>query len=155
MPRPKPETFVFTTVTHQRRAVFQRTENAELVIATLARYREKGEFLLHAFVVMPDHIHVILTPRESIERAAQLIKGGLSFQLRKTYPGTVWQAGYHEHRIRNQDDLTAQTLYIANNPAAKNHADYHHVHTMHPGLIDPWGGMQGGPTSGAKAHPIC
>ena len=86
MPRLKPQTFAFTTVTHQRRAVFQRTENAELAIATLARYREKGEFLMHAFVVMPDHLHVILTPKESIERAAQLIKGGLSSNFERPTP---------------------------------------------------------------------
>jgi len=139
VPRLRPQTFVFTTVTDQRRAVFQRTENAELVIATLDRYREKDEFQLHAFVVMPDHLHVILTPKESIERAAQLIKGGLSFQLRKMYPGDIWQDGYHEHRIRDQDDFVAQTLYIENNPSRKNHRDYPHVHTNHPGILDPWG----------------
>ncbi len=139
MPRLKPQTFALTAVCDQRRAIFQRTTNAELVIATLARHREKGEFLLHAFVVMPDHLHVILTPKKSIERAAQLIKGGLSFQLRKTYPANIWQDGYHEHRIRDEDDFAAQKLYIENNPVSKALREHPHLHTHHPGLIDPWG----------------
>ena len=138
MPRLKPQTFALTAVCDQRRAVFQRTTNAEPLVSTLARYRAKSEFLLHAFVVMPDHVHVILTPRESIERAAQLIKGGLSFQLRKTYPATIWQDGYHEHRIRDQADFVAQKLYIENNPGCENLKDYPHIHTHHPGLIDSW-----------------
>jgi len=132
-----PRTYALTTVTYQRRCIFQKTENAELVIATLARYRERNEFLLHAFVVMPDHLHVILTPKESIERAAQLIKGGLSFALRTQYPGEVSQDGFHEHRIRDQEDLTNQIHYIAQNPTRKNFTDYPHLHTHHPHLVSP------------------
>ena len=132
-----PQTYAFTTVTYQRHRVFQRTANADIMIATIARYREKGELLLHAFVIMPDHIHIILTPKESIERAANLIKGGSSFALRKSYPGEIWQPGYHEHRIRNAEDLAAQTQYILTNPTRKNVTDYPHIHTAHLHLIDP------------------
>lgn len=54
---------------------------------------------------MPDRIHCILTPKESIERSAQLVKGGLSFVLRKLYQGEIWQDGYHEHRIRDLEEI--------------------------------------------------
>lgn len=41
-------------------------------------------YLLHEFVVMPDHFHLILTPTGiTLERAMQCIKGGFSFQLNK------------------------------------------------------------------------
>jgi putative transposase len=82
--RLKPQTYVLTAVTHQCRRVFQQTTIAELFIATLFRYRDSGKFQLHAFVVMPDHVHVLLTPAPdmAIERAAQLIKGGFSFAVR-------------------------------------------------------------------------
>jgi putative transposase len=117
----KSQTYALTAVAHQRRRVFQRAEAAEVFIATLFRYRDSGKFQLHAFVVMPDHVHVLLTPapEAAIERCAQLIKGGFSFAARKTTTGELWQEGYHAHRITDDEDLRRQTLYIFNNPARK------------------------------------
>ena len=85
--RLNPQTYALTAVTHQRRSLFQRTTTAELFIATLFRYRDAGKFQLHAFVVMPDHVHILLTPAPdiAIERCAQLIKGGFSFAVRKEF----------------------------------------------------------------------
>ncbi len=134
--RLKPQTYAITILTHRRRRLFQRTANAELFIATLLRYRDAGRFLLHAFVVMHDHIHLLITPSESITKAVQLIKGGISFDIRHQFPGEIWHPGYHEHRIRDHDDFQAQKHYIAQNPIRKNYANYPHVHTAHPAPLD-------------------
>ena len=99
--RIKPQTYVLTTVAHQRRRVFQRDAVAETFVATVFRYRDAGKFQLHAFVAMPDHVHLLLTPAAdtAIERCAQLIKGGFSFAVRKEFAGEVWQEGYYAHRV--------------------------------------------------------
>jgi putative transposase len=125
------QTYAITTITHQRRRIFQRTATADLLITTLFRYRDAGRFLLHAFVVMPDHLHAILTPSadHTIERCAQLIKGGFSFAVRKDQPGEIWQDGYYTHRLTDEHDYSSQRLYIANNPIRKKFADYPHIHT--------------------------
>jgi REP element-mobilizing transposase RayT len=60
--RQKMSTYAITILTHQRHRLFQRTETAGLMIATLFRYRDQGKFALHAFAVMPDHIHALITP---------------------------------------------------------------------------------------------
>ena len=60
--RLKPQTYAVTISAYQQHRHFQRTANAELFIATLFRYREVGKFLLHGFVVMPDHVHVLTHP---------------------------------------------------------------------------------------------
>jgi putative transposase len=124
--RLKPQTYTFTAVTHQRRRLFQRTATAELFIATLFRYRDAGKFHLHAFVVMPDHVHMLLTPAPdmAIERCAQLIKGGFSFAIRKDFSGEIWQKDYHAHRVVDEEDLRNQTFYILNNPAKKRLESY-------------------------------
>jgi putative transposase len=127
--RLKPQTYAITILTHGRHHHFQRIANAELFIATLFRYRDAGKFLLHGFVVMSDHVHVLITPSESTSKAIQLIKGGYSYAVRQQSPGEIWHTGYHEHRIRNLQDYEAQTQYIANNPIRKGHSDYPHVHT--------------------------
>jgi putative transposase len=124
--RIKPQTYALTAVCHQRRRVFQRDATAELLIATLFRYRDQNKFQLQAFVVMPDHTHILLTPAPdmAIERYAQLIKGGFSFAIRKDHPGEIWQEGYHAHRVTDADDLRNQTFYILNNPAKKRLNEY-------------------------------
>ena len=135
--RLKPQTYAVTIVCHQRHRIFQRIENADLMIATLFRYRDQSRFLLHGFVIMPDHVHVLLTPAESIEKTAQLIKGGFSFALRKQYAGEVWQSGYHAHRITDAQDYRNQLAYIANNPGRRHLIDYPHVHTQRVERLDP------------------
>ena len=122
-----------------RKFAFQRTANAELFLATLLRYRSQGKFLLHAFVVMPYHVHVLITPAIDVStaRAVQFVKGGYSHAVREQSPGEVWHSGYFEHRIRDLEDFDAQKRYIANNPTRKQYDNYPHVHTQHPNAIDP------------------
>jgi REP element-mobilizing transposase RayT len=55
-------TFFVTAVAYQRQPHFRRASMAELFLETLFHYREEKVFLLHEFVVMPDHTHLILTP---------------------------------------------------------------------------------------------
>jgi putative transposase len=108
--------FFVTSVTLQRFPIFRREATAELLIHTLAHYREEGRFLLHEFVIMPDHIHVLLTPaREiSLERAMQFIKGGFSFRMKER--GSIWQPSFTNHRIRDCEDYQSHRDYIRMNP---------------------------------------
>jgi putative transposase len=101
------QTYALTTATHQRRALLLRIANAEMLVKTLFHYRDQGRYLLHGFLVMPEHLHALLTPsaNQTIERCAQCIKGGFSHSLRAQFSGEVWQAGFHEHRIRDRQDF--------------------------------------------------
>jgi putative transposase len=107
--------FFVTTVTAQRRPIFRREATAELLISTIAHYRNAGKFLLHEFVVMPDHVHLLITPAEeiSLERAVQLIKGGFSFRQRS---GSIWQSGFANHRVQDAEDYERHREYIWLNP---------------------------------------
>jgi putative transposase len=142
--RQKLSTYAITILTHQRHRLFQRTETADLMIATLFRYRDQRKFALHAFAVMPDHLHILITPAidQSTARCVQFIKGGFSFAVRSIFPGEVWHLGYHEHRVRDAADFEAQKQYIANNPTRKNYPDYPHVHTCYLDLIDATPGAE-------------
>ena len=127
--RSKPQTYALTAACHERRRIFQQTTIADLMMNTLLRYRDQGRFLLHAFAVMPDHLHLLLTPAESIEKTAQLVKGGFSFAVRKQYQGEVWQTSYYAHRVTDTMDYHQQLTYIANNPVRKRYDEYRFVHT--------------------------
>jgi putative transposase len=108
-------TFFITTQTQSRRTLFQVTANAVLLIETLQHYRHEGHYRLHAFVIMPDHIHLLLTPTGiTLERCIQLIKGGFSHRLASNLP--IWQRGFTDRRMRDEDDFLTHRTYILHNP---------------------------------------
>jgi putative transposase len=108
-------TFFVTSATFNRRRLFQVAANVELFLETLQQYRREGHYKLHAFVVMPDHIHLLLTPQSiTIERAVGLIKGGFSHRMGSKFP--VWQRGFTDHRIRDRNDFEMRRNYIHQNP---------------------------------------
>jgi putative transposase len=109
-------TFFVTTTTADRRRLFQVERNAELFLEILQQNRSKGRLHLHAFVIMPDHVHLLLTPAEDIplEKAMQFIKGGFSFQLKSQLE--VWTRSFNEHRIRTPQDYQHHVAYIEQNP---------------------------------------
>jgi putative transposase len=111
------QTYFVTSNTAQRRPFFRHARWSELFIETFYGYRPE-RFLIHGFVVMPDHIHLLITPQESLERAVQCIKGGFSFRAKKElgWTGDVWIAGFSDHRIRDREDFEVHQRYIAKNP---------------------------------------
>jgi len=84
----------------------------------LADYRRQGKYLLHEFVIMPDHLHALITPAPqfSLERALQFIKGGFSFRVRQRENILVWQQSFTNHRIRDCEDYERHRSYIRLNP---------------------------------------
>lgn len=113
-------TFFATTKNSMGRALFQSERNATLLIDVLRFYVAAGKFQLHDFLVMPDHLHLLLTVTgdTTIERTMQLIKGGFSYRLKKElgYMGEVWQRGFSEVRINDQESYLRHLEYIAQNP---------------------------------------
>ena len=112
-------TFFVTSITHQPQTLFRGETTARLLIDTILHYRAQDNYLLHDFVIMPDHFYVLLTPAEnlSLERVVQFIKGGFSFRLHASCP--VWQAGFTNHRIRDEEDVLQHRGYIWMNPVRK------------------------------------
>jgi putative transposase len=165
MSTPKHRTAPFTSyfVTSkcwQGRAVFQVPENAEILINTLFQYRDLRAYLLHEFVVMPDHLHLLLTPSAatSLEKAMQFIKGGSSHQIRKTrnQKMEIWQVGFHDWTIRDYDDWQAKVEYIHTNPVraklVQRSEDWPYSSASGKFTLDPIPDKYLQLSSGAKAH---
>jgi putative transposase len=113
-------TYFITTVTANRRRLFQVEQNANLFIEVLQDQRTKNRLQLHAFVVMPDHAHLLLTPdpEVSLEKAMQYIKGGFSFRLKSKLD--VWERSYDSRRITDAHDYSTHITYIHQNPIRAN-----------------------------------
>jgi putative transposase len=114
--------YFVTASTFQKRNLLQPERMARLFVDVLFHYRRQGKFLLHEFVLMPDHFHVLLTPTETLERALQLIKGGFSFRARKElgFGGEIWQKSFYDRRVRDVHEYFAFRDYIHRNPVKGN-----------------------------------
>ncbi|MFZ1024837.1 MAG: transposase [Limnoraphis robusta] len=77
---------------------------------------------LDSFVIMPNHIHGIIILTDNSHKLSEIVRGLKTFsarrinQLRSLSGISVWQRGYYEHIIRNENTLTKIQEYILNNP---------------------------------------
>ena len=114
------QTYFVSASTWQRRALFKNSQWAELFLETLQSHRERA-YLLHEYVLMPDHFHLLMTPTVTLERAVQFVKGGFSYRAKKELgsPMEIWQRGFSDHRIRDCEDLETHIGYIYRNPVGR------------------------------------
>ena len=113
-------TFFATTKTSMGRCLLQSERNANLLIDVLRSLVREGSFELCDFVIMPDHVHLLVTVKEgmTIEKAMQLIKGRFSFRLKREFGhmGEVWQRGFSEVRVFDKTSFSKCAEYIEQNP---------------------------------------
>ena len=141
-----PGAYFITFPTFQRTRLFVVDNHAKLFLKTLYSYNRQGAFYLHAFVVMPEHVHLLITPapEKALERVIQLIKGGYSHEFGVHFgkKSEVWQRGFTDHRIRDAQDFELHRGYIHQNPVkrglVRNAAEYR-FSSAFPGFrLDGW-----------------
>jgi putative transposase len=111
-----------TSVTRNRIPFFQDKENIIILLNTFSFYRERGDFKLFGYVIMPDHFHTAMLP----------LKGTISDIMRniKAYTGNVlrnrmgidydiWQDSFYDHKILDKKDLITKLNYMHENPLRK------------------------------------
>jgi putative transposase len=139
-------TYFVTATTWGRRSLFQSERLAQLFMETIYDYRSQSKYSLHAFVLMPDHFHLLITPALgiTIERAMQYIKGGYSHRVRveMNSPMEIWERGFTDHRIRDEQDFFTHRAYILSNPMSKflaERAEDYAYCSAYPGReLDSW-----------------
>jgi putative transposase len=109
--------YFITASTFQKRNILQSDRMAGLFVDVLSHYRRQEKYLLHEYVVMPDHFHLLLTPRETLPQTMQLIKGGFSYRAKKelTFAHDIWQPSYYDRRVRNAEEYFAFREHIRRN----------------------------------------
>lgn len=116
-------TYFLTASSYKKKFLLQSARTASLLVDVLYHYRRQGKYLLHEFVVMPNHFHLLITPcpGTTLERAMQLIKGGFSFragkELRQT--GEIWETSFYDHRARSATEYARLRDYLHENPVRR------------------------------------
>ncbi|SRR5712692_2309256 len=114
-------TYFITASTFQKQSLFQSERMARLLVEVLFHYKDQKRYLLHEFVIMPNHFHLLITPIFTLERALQFIKGGFSYRVKKElgFGGEVWEKSFYDRRVRDVEDYHAFRKYIHVNPVKK------------------------------------
>lgn len=141
----QPGAYFVTTVTHQRECLFGEIENdvirlnnAGKIVRTvwlgLPQYYAHIE--LGAFIIMPNHAHGVIIINDAVGAGlrpaptkpqkqhglSEIMRAFKSFSSRRIHehdefsPEKIWQRGFHDRIIRNEDEWSRIHLYIETNP---------------------------------------
>lgn len=123
----QPGVYFVTTDTWQRRQVFLKPGPARIPLDQILECRDRGFYALHAFAIMPEHLHLLLTPgnETSLEKAVQMIKGGSSHRIKQElmYRFPIWMSGFHDRWIRDLTEYRLRKQYIELNPVKAGYAE--------------------------------
>jgi len=93
---------------------------AQRVVDALRRGEsQKRLYELQAWVVMPNHVHILLLPRVALPRITHWIKGTTAREansLLKRSGDAFWQDESYDHWVRNERELSRIVAYIEDNP---------------------------------------
>ena len=128
------ETRFFTVNLLQRHGNDLLVREIDLLRHTVRKIRHQHPFHIDAWVVLPEHMHCVMTlpPGDSdFSLRWRLIKSGVSRALPKTEYRTdirkaagergIWQRHYWEHLIRDDDDYRRHVEYVHVNPLKLGH----------------------------------
>ena len=113
-------TFLVTSSTWGRREVFHAEPWARLFLDIIYENRKLSRYQIHAFVLMPNHFHLLITvePKPGLEKAVQYVKGGFSYRVGKELGSRmgVWQRGFDDQWIKDEAAFVQARQYVLQNP---------------------------------------
>lgn len=117
---------------NNREMIFHTDEDRQAYLAWLDEYAKKFDVAVHAFVLMDNHTHLLVTP--SSEQSLSSLMQALAQRYTQSYnyfhkhTGTVWEGRYKSTVVQSDRYLLACMAYIDLNPVragmVREPADY-------------------------------
>jgi len=135
--------YFITMVTHRRQPFL--IEHIDLLRRAFALSKQRYRYRIDAIVILPDHLHMIITPEraDTYPKIVSAIKRSFVYALERDVRSSaklqvsasqykrkhagIWQERFYEHTIRNEKDMAEKLAYIQNNPIKHGFTDNHHV----------------------------
>ncbi|MDD5057003.1 MAG: transposase [Sideroxydans sp.] len=112
--------FVTTVLDERERRYFADFRCGRCVVAEMRALHDDGVVSSLAWVVMPDHVHWLFQLGESLDLPATMkrFKARSAQRANKhlVRRGTLWQKSFHDHALRDDEDLQGVARYIVANP---------------------------------------
>ena len=108
--------FVTINCCEREKRILTYPDVAERLINGVIKYEQLGYWFVYLLVIMPDHIHAILTFNldHGIRKMVSSWKG-----YHAKISGIRWQSDFFEHRLRDDDEYMAKASYVRMNPVRK------------------------------------
>ncbi|KGD64093.1 hypothetical protein Y5S_02633 [Alcanivorax nanhaiticus] len=106
--------YLVTAVTRNRAPWFEETAAARLLCRNFIAMEKMGAGETLCFVVMPDHFHWLLSlsGKYSLSQTVGMLKS----QTARAMGQSIWQRGFHDHALREEEDCVQIARYIVANP---------------------------------------
>lgn len=112
--------YLITAVTDGRNSLFTDSMLARLLVSEMRYLHDERHLESLAWVVMPDHVHWLIELNSmSLPRVIQRLKSRSAIAINRTTGKTgarLWQRGFHDRALRQDEDLIATARYIVANP---------------------------------------
>jgi len=131
--------YFITMVTHRREPLL--IKHIDILRKSFQLSKNNYDYSINAIVIMPDHLHMIITPKNAEEypRIISHIKRSFVYGLDHTIKmkakmtlnqspyrrkrSGIWQKRYYEHTIRNEKDMLEKMQYMYRNPIKHGYVD--------------------------------
>ena len=111
--------YLVTAVTHARRRVFNEWYVARALVVELRRVTDEQRVDTLAWVIMPNHFHWLIVLREAaLEEVLMRVKSRSAIAINRLLGshGRLWQPGFHDHALRQEEDIQHVARYLVANP---------------------------------------
>jgi REP element-mobilizing transposase RayT len=120
------ECHFITSVTRERKPIFHDVNNIEILIETIRFYQERGDLHVLGYVVMPEHVHLLLIPlKGTISDVMRNIKAysATTIRQRAKIDSDVWQNSFYDHIVTGRRDFESKLNYMHENPLRRKIVD--------------------------------
>jgi putative transposase len=114
--------YMTTTATANRRPIFKAPEAADILLDAILFGKSQNWYYLLSFVIMPDHMHLIIVPQDKgISESMRSVKGFSARQINKSrqMKSTIWQVGFYDYILDSEGKVLSRIRYIEHNPVRK------------------------------------
>ncbi len=120
--------YFLTFCTVDRHEAFLTDEAVSIVRSEILKASGQSEFVIPAYVFMPDHIHLLVrgcSDASDLRRFASLAKQRSGFEYSRVRNRHLWQTSYYDHVLRPEESTISVVYYILQNP-------------VRAGLVNKW-----------------
>jgi len=112
--------YLMTVCCKDKQPLFLNHEAARAAALILNKVLQSQNSKILAWVVMPDHLHLLLqlAEGETLPKTMNRINSCTAIAINKALSrhSPVWQGAYHDHALRDIDQLNAAIQYVVSNP---------------------------------------
>ena len=102
--------------------MFANTKHASWIVDTLRKEAAAHDFAIHAYCVMPQHLHVLavgMSPASDLLMFLKNLKQKTAYEFRRRFHRDLWQKKFYDHILRHSDSVERVAAYIWMNPVRK------------------------------------